>query len=64
MSTVRCAGTTATSNGNFGSFGVCGSLTNNGTTVVLTDVGYITHSAGSDHSAVSARTVSEVYGFK
>ena len=64
MSTVRCAGTSVTSNGNFGSFGLYGSLTNNGTTVVLTDVGYITHLEGSDHSAVSARTVSEVYGFK
>ena len=64
MSAVRCSGTTVTSQGNFGSFGVYGSLTNNGSTVVLTDVGYITHGAGSDHSKVSARTVSEVYGFR
>ena len=64
MSTVRCAGTTMTINGNFGSFGVVGSLTNNGSTVVLTDVGYITHDSGADHSRVLARTVSEVYGFR
>ena len=64
MSAVRCSGTTVTAQGNFGSFGVYGSLTNNGSTVVLTDVGYITHGAGSDHSTVSARTVSEVYGFR
>lgn len=64
MSAVRCSGTTVTSQGNFGSLGVYGSLTNNGSTVVLTDVGYITHGAGSDHSTVSARTVSEVYGFR
>lgn len=64
MSVVRCSGTSLTVNGNFGSFGVYGSLTNNGLTVELDDVGYITHSAGSDHTKVSARTISEVYGFR
>ena len=63
MSTVRCSGTAMTVNGNIGSFGVCGSLTNNGSIVQLDIVGYITHDAGSDHSNLSARTVSEVYGF-
>ena len=64
MRTVRCAGTALTENGNFGSFGIHGSLTNNGSTVELNSVGYITHTAGSDHTRVSARTVSEVYGFR
>lgn len=64
MSVVRCSGTTLTENGNFGSFGIHGSLTNNGSTVELTSVGYITHRAGSDHTSVSDRTVSEVYGFR
>lgn len=64
MSTVRCSGTTLTASGNFGSFGVIGSLTNNGSTVVLTDVGYITHTSGADHTGVLARTISEVYGFR
>lgn len=64
MSTVRCSGTSVTANGNFGSFGVYGALTNNGSTVELDSVGYITHGAGTDHSNVAARTVSEVYGFR
>lgn len=64
MSVVRCSGTSVTENGNFGSFGVHGSLTSNGSTVELNSVGYITHTAGSDHTRVSARTVSEVYGFR
>lgn len=64
MSTVRCSGTSVTENGNFGSFGIHGSLTNNGSTVELNSVGYITHRAGSDHTSVSDRTVSEVYGFR
>ena len=64
LSTIRCSGMTPTSNDNFGSFGVYGSISEDGMSLSITKSYYITHGAGTNHSEVSQRVINRVTGFK
>lgn len=64
LSTIRCSGMTPTSNDNFGSFGVYGSISEDGMSLSITRSYYMTHEAGTNHSEVSQRVINRVTGFK
>ena len=64
LSTIRCSGMTPTSNDNFGSFGVYGSISEDGMSLSITRSYYITHGAGTNHSEISQRAINRVTGFK
>lgn len=64
LSTIRCSGMTPTSNDNFGSFGVHGSISEDGMSLSITKSYYMTHTAGTNHSEVSQRAINRVTGFK
>lgn len=64
LSTIRCSGMTVTENDNFGSFGIHGSISEDGVSLSISRCYYMTHGAGTNHSEVSKRTIISVVGFK
>ena len=61
---IRAGGLVVTENENIGTFGVRGTITNDGMGMKLEDCGYVTHTKSSDHSGITYRSINYIYGFK
>lgn len=62
--TIRAGGSSPTTAGNIGSFGVNATISNGGKSIRIDLAGYITHIASGSHSTIAARTITDIRGVR